>query len=166
MAADGAGSSAVVSTAELERQCSVFCRYLTGGKPDAHVLSKYVDGVQRIPELKGPVRGFEAVLLQVASTHPTLTRTIDLYARFFRPGAQVRKRLVFLFALLESWGATAHHFDDSDGSGPIGFALRLALVGLWIGLLLVAAIVVLGPMQVLLPHGARTLSGTGGASLK
>lgn len=159
MRASSAGRRQGASPAELQREAAVFSRYLIGVVPETQALAKYADAVGRIPELAGNGRGFEGVLLQLANTHPVLTRAVDLYARFFRPGALVRKRLVLLFAVLESLGASTHHFDDSDASGPLGFVLRLAVVGLWLGLLMVLALVTLGPLQLLLPSGAQSLSG-------
>lgn len=159
MGADAAPPAGQRTDDELQREGQVLGRYLVGVTPNAQALGKYVDAVRRVPELAGGARGFEGILLQVATTHPVLTRAVDLYARFFRPGALVRKRLVLLFAVLESMGESTHHFDDSDASGPVGFVVRLVLVGLWLGLLLVLAMATLGPLQLLLPAGGQTLTG-------
>lgn len=134
-------------------QCRTYARYLVGQAPDAHVQAKYRDALVRVPELAAPAGGFEALLLRLSTLHPWVTRAVDGYCRFFRPGAIVRKRLVLMFALLESFGATTRHFDDSDGGGVVGFALRLAWAGLCLATLLSLSAVILLPLSWIMPTG-------------
>jgi hypothetical protein len=139
-------------------ECRVFTRYLIGHLPDAYISRKYAQAFEPGYPLAGAAAsGFDALLLKLAVLHPLLTRTADIYSRFFRPASAVRKRLVLLLALLESWAATAGMLDSTRRTGFVRFVIvLLADAGLSAVLLIVAAPFLL-PAQLL--SGARSGSG-------
>ena len=81
----------------IAAECRVFTRYLIGRQPDAYIMRKYAQAFEPgYPLGEDEAPGFDALLLKLAVLHPLLTRTADIYSRFFRPASAVRKRLVLL----------------------------------------------------------------------
>ena len=67
-------------------ECRVFTRYLIGCLPDAYIMRKYAQAFEPdYPLGDAVIPGFDALLLKLAVLHPLLTRTTDIYSRFFRP---------------------------------------------------------------------------------
>ena len=130
----------------LARECLTYSRYLAGSAPDEYVRAKYRDAIGKLPDLAPPTASFERLLLSL-SRRPWLVRAVDAYARFFCPGAMVRRRLVLLFAMLESNGKSAQPFERADSGGLPMFVLRAGLSGLWVLCLLLASALVLLPLQ-------------------
>jgi len=150
----------VPDTDSSAAECRVFTRYLISRLPDAYILRKYAQAFEPGFPLGGEAcSGFDALLLKLAVLHPLLTRTADIYSRFFRPASAVRKRLVLLLALLESWAATAETLDSTRRTGFVRFVIvLLADAGLSAVLLLVAAPFLL-PAQLVLGAGTGKVQG-------
>jgi NADH dehydrogenase len=145
--------------AEARRECEVFSRYLLGRPPDAYLLRKYCEA-STFGEPAGERRPFEDLLLRLATLHPLLTRAVDAYARWFCPGALVRKKLILLLAIAESWEPSYVELDRADGGGRLVFVARLGAHAIVSGLLLLFAVLLLQPMRLLLR--ARRKSGGSG----
>lgn len=136
-------------------ECGVFTRYLIGRPPDAYIERKYAQAFEPGYPLGQEVpTTFDELLLKLAVMHPLLTRTADIYSRFLRPASAVRKRLVLLIALLESWAATAVSLDTEKRTGFLRFVFVLLADASLSAVLLLLAAPFLLPAQLLL--GART----------
>jgi NADH dehydrogenase len=144
--------------AEARRECEVFSRYLLSRPPDAYLLRKYCEastGGESADE-RSP---FESFLLRLARLHPLLTRAVDIYARWFCPRALVRKKLILVLAIAETWAPSYAELDRADGGGRLLFVARLAARGLVSGLLLLFALLLLQPVRLIL----RTPRKSGGS---
>ena len=145
----------------LDRECSVFSRYLIGQPPSAYVLSKYRDAHAKLPYLRdGAAAPFDALLIRLAGWNPFLTRLVDSHARVFFKRSCVRAKLVVLLAILESCAPSHRYFDRSE---PCGKAMLL-LITLYHGLTFlgsfVIATIVLWPARFLLECGFARLGTT------
>lgn len=135
----------------LERECDVFTRYLTGRSAAAYVGGKYLDAFTGAQQSRLAACGrFDRLLLALARSHPLLTRVADIYSRFFSSGSVVRRRLVMLLALLESHAASIERLDSPTCGGLPGFVLGMGIRGTVSLLLLLTALPVLLPLQLLL----------------
>lgn len=140
--------------ADTATECRVFTRYLIGRLPDDYIQRKYAQAFEPGQPLGTSVAtGFDAWLLKLAVLHPLLTRTTDIYSRFFRPASVVRTRLVLLLALLESWATTAATLDSTQRSGMVSFTVVLLAEAGLSAMLLLAATPFLLPAQLLLGSG-------------
>jgi hypothetical protein len=140
---------AVLPDAEARRECEVFSRYLLSHPPDAYLLRKYCEA-SAAGEPTDDRSPFEALLLRLATLHPLLTRAVDIYARWFCPRALVRKKLILVLAIAETWGPSYAELDRVDGGGRLLFVVRLVALGLVSGLLLLLAFVLLQPVRLIL----------------
>jgi NADH dehydrogenase len=144
--------------AEARRECEVFSRYLLSRPPDAYLLRKYCEA-STAGESTGERSPFEGLLLHLARLHPLLTRAVDIYARWFCPRALVRKKLILVLAIAETWAPCYAELDRADGSGRLLFVARFAARGLVSGLLLLFALLLLQPVRLIL----RTPRKSGGS---
>ena len=94
---DGSGAEERVE----DRECVVFTGHLLGVAPDAYVKRKYAEAHDVLGGL-APTDPFDAFLLRFASKHRVCTRLADAYARVFRPGSALRRKLIVLLAILET----------------------------------------------------------------
>jgi len=137
------------ATERLERECEVFSRYLLGQPPDPELRAGYLDAGSRDPFTCAPT-AFDHLLLRLAATHPVATRAVDVYARFFRPTARIRKKLILTLAIAETDASSYAEIDRADADGALRFLLRSLGRGLTSGLLLFLAALLLLPAQLLL----------------
>jgi len=143
------------------RECRVFTYYLTGRAPEDYVSRKYLEAFSSAVQAQLAAYGrFDRVLLTLAGIHPLLTRAADIYSRFFCAGSVVRRRLVMLLALLECDAVSIERLDYPTCGGLAGFVAGMGIRGLVSGLVLVPALAVLLPLQLLL--GCRSRQQEGG----
>lgn len=136
---------------QLERECRVFARYLTGRVPEDYVGRKYLEAFSSARRAQLAACGrFDRVLLSLACTHPLLTRVSDIYSRLFCFDSVVRRRLVMLLALIESDAASIGRLDYPNCGGMAGLVFGMAARGLVSVLCLLPALVTLLPLQLLL----------------
>ena len=141
----------MVDALRLERECDVFARYLTGRPAEPYVGRKYREAFAGTRQARLAVCGrFDRLLLTLSGIHPLLTRVADIYSRFFSSGSVVRRRLVMLLALLESDAVSIERLDFPTCGGLAGFVLGMGVRGLVSLLLLLPALLILLPLQVLL----------------
>jgi hypothetical protein len=143
---------------EARRECEVFSRYLLSHPPDAYLLRKYCEA-SAAGESADERSPFERLLLRLARLHPLLTRAVDIYARWFCPRALVRKKLILVLAIAETWAPSYAELDRADGGGRLLFVARLVARGLVSGLLLLFALLLLQPVRLIL----RTPRKSGGS---
>jgi hypothetical protein len=137
------------SDAQARRECEVFSRYLLGHPPDAYLLRKYCEA-SRFGEPAGESSPFEDLLLRLATRHPLLTRAVDAYARWFCPRALVRKKLILVLAIAESWAPSYVELDRADEGGRPLFVARLAAHVVASAVLLLFAVLLLQPTRLIL----------------
>ena len=138
----------------IERECRVFTIYLVGQEPDGFIRGKYAAAFDPGQRLNGVTETvFDRLLGRLAIIHPLITQGIDSYARVFFPQSLVRKKLVLVLAVLETWGPTAARIDCIDDASRTGLVLRILARMIASGLLLVLTTLTLGPVHLML--GAR-----------
>jgi NADH dehydrogenase len=130
----------------LMKECRVFCRYLVRQKPDNYVLEKYYHCHQRLTFT--PADFHDALLLKIACVRPFFTRTADAYSRFFRSNSLVRKKLAYLFAILEVSPPYFRYVDSADGPGKLGFLIKAGLNGAGLAFHLFFSTLFLLPLQL------------------
>lgn len=135
--------------ASLLAECRLFSRYLIGMDPDDYVRDRYLAAVTARHDELHPQSGFDRLLLAVARKHRLLTRAVDVYARFFAHGSAVRRRLVTLLAIIESSASTGERLEHPDCANLAGFAAGLTWRSAILAVLLLIAIVILLPLQLL-----------------
>ena len=135
----------------LDHECAVFSRYLVGHGPSVSVGAAYVRAHERATELTcSDLSRRERALLSLARRGPARTRAADSFARVFSPAGLLRRKLVCLLAILEVSAPTDAELDTADVGGALefflrfavgglGFALRIALVLLWLPIGLLAS---------------------------
>ena len=134
----------------IDVECRVFSRYLSGRLPDEYISRKYAEAFSPGRQLtRGVESGFENLLLRIAVLHPVCTRAADVYSRFFCSDSVARKRLVMLLAILETWAPASDRLDDINHIGKISFLSGLIIHGLISGVLLLLTVPVLLPVQVM-----------------
>jgi len=135
----------------VKAECDVFSRYLTGCKPDDYVLKKYTEAFLHGGVLERNVdKNFDHLLLNLALLHPFFTHIADIYSRFFRADSTVRKRLVLLLAILESWAPAYKNLDDSGTNSKALFFISMLFRGVFMVLTLLLSVVTLLPIQVIM----------------
>jgi hypothetical protein len=129
---------------QLQRECSVFSRYLVGKPAGSYVSEEY----RRFHAAGGfhPDR-FDRLLIRVASRGPCFARFADTYASRFARRAILRRKLVLLLALLESAPPSSEYIDASRGKGA--FLRMAAAAALYLAILL-AGILLLAPAHWIL----------------
>ena len=109
----------------LDRECSVFCRYLIGQEPNEYVKRKYRDAHRSLSWARvDQANPSDIFLLHVARIRPWSSKVIDAYARVFRPASLVRKKLILLLAILESCAPSHLYLDAVDASSIPAFVLK------------------------------------------
>lgn len=141
----------------LDRECTIFCRYLIGQKPNEYVKKKYRAAHQASSLRNSSECRADAFLVKVAGIGPWSTKIIDAYTRVFRPFSLVRKKLILLLALLES-SAPAHGYLDrvDEGPNPVLF-LRFVFRCMVFGLVLMVGVLVIFPAELILRGSAKHL---------
>jgi hypothetical protein len=134
----------------LEQECLVFCRYLSGVSPDNFTLKKYHDAHTINAEVYYNQKTFfEKLLITLARIHPLFTQIVDTYAVFLFKNAIIRKKLVLLLAILESCPPNKYNLDNTDQRAKFILFLIMVCKLLTFTLILCFAIVVLLPLHII-----------------
>jgi len=135
---------------QINAECSVFTRYLTGQLPDSCTAEKYAAAfIPGQPLGKDLQSGFDALLVRLAVIHPLFTRAVDAFSRFFYAGSTLSKRLILLLAILESRASTAVELDYPDNTTFAGFMFSVAMQFAVFTILLGVATLFLLPLKLL-----------------
>lgn len=132
---------------ELEEECRVFCRYLIGKKSDSYVTEKYVEVHRKIDFKAG--NKFDRILARLGAKNRILTRICDSYSRFFYPMSQLRKKLAYLLAILETTSPYSQMIDRSDDHGKFLLIMIMGLKGMAFAFFLLISFGLLFPLQIL-----------------
>ena len=135
-------------SAETAAECDAFTRYLIGQPADDYVRATYARGLEA---LQVPTNRFDRLLCRWVAGPAFFGRGADFYGRIFRPSGELRKKLVLLLAILESYGGTAAVTDTSPGSaGFVPFAGSMLVQGTLSVLALFVTLPVLMPLHLVL----------------
>jgi len=131
-----------------EKECQVFCRYLTAHKVNDFVLDKYINCHAKV-DMKARDK-FDSFLVRLASRSPFLTRFCDSFARFFYSPSLLRKKLVYLLAIVENSPPYCSFLDKADERGKLLLFLTVGLKGIGFGFHLFFSFIFLFPFKILL----------------
>jgi hypothetical protein len=132
---------------ELERECRIYARYLSGQAPSRYIVEKYQDFHQKIGLRAGEDR-FDRFLVSLSSRGATWVRFSDTYASFWRRNSALRKKLIVTLALLETTPPTFEILDRVPRGGRIGAVVRLGAGALKYALTLFVATALFTPIRV------------------
>lgn len=132
----------------LAQECRIFTMYLAGRKPSTYVGEKYVSGQASLPG--GRPDRFDALLMTLARRGRLGVALGDTYAQFFRPTSVLRQKLVLQLAILENSPEFHTHFNSADDAGWLSVVGRLGLRSGAFFVMLLVAILLLGPPHLLL----------------
>ncbi len=132
---------------QLQKECGVFGRYLVGRRPNRKVLEAYGRCHEKIDFQPRDLH--DKLLLKLASISPLFTRSADVYSRFFRPNSTVRRKLAYLVGILEVTPSHFRFYDGADGTGKLGFLVKLGIRGVTMLLHLLFSAIFLLPAQIL-----------------
>lgn len=135
----------MTSATELERECDVFARYLTGSGGSDYLWRKYREAHER-GVLGAGSSAFDRSLVAVARRGTWWARLADAHARHFAPAGLLRKKLVLVLALLEC--REPERVDGPVSRSPVGFCLRAAWLGTSTALLVILAALFFLPLRV------------------
>jgi hypothetical protein len=133
----------------LDRECNVFCRYLSGHEANEYVRTKYREAHQT-RFLSGGADLADAVLAGIACLYPWTAKIIDAYTRVFRPLSIVRKKLVILLAILETCAPTHAYVDTADSQPAVLLLVRMVQRCLTSAVAVLLAAVLLLPVDLIL----------------
>jgi len=136
-----------------EREARILGEYLLGVTPTPKVTAAYANLRARIG---GPVDRFDLILLRWALLGSLPARGADLYARILRPNAWLRRKLIFLLALVEVHGSDAPILGTPASSGPLSFFAGAVLRGLLSIMALAVSFPILGLSHLVLGRGQGT----------
>ena len=131
------------------RECETFCRYLVARPPDAYVLGKYIEAHRVAPGYSSGTR-FDHLLVNFAAGGPARASFADSYACLFARQSLLRRKLILLLAILESCAPARGFLDAIEPASKFFLSLRLLARGVLFLIRVLAAAVVLLPLQVAL----------------
>lgn len=131
---------------DLEKECSMFTNYLINYEPDNYIQKKYQQGQRAIENYKGAAF-FDSLLLKVALKSLFLTKLVDIYTSIFYRKALIRKKMLFLLAILECRTSTYIQIDSANESSSFLLYLKLGYKAFVFLLWLVLSIIVFGPIH-------------------
>lgn len=85
---------------DILAECRLFSKYLINSDPTLYVIKKYSKFLRIIEN--SPKDKFDLFILNFGKKSRFFTRLADSFSRFFKPDSILRKRLGFLFAILET----------------------------------------------------------------
>lgn len=133
----------------MATECDRFGRYLIGAPTPEYVRGWYEGGLSRFPDRFDARSRMDRVLLDLGCRGWMPLRAVDMAARFIAPGGALRRRLVFLTAILENSPDSFERYEAPDVGSRVGFFMGLAGRGVVSGLALVLGVAVAGLAYVL-----------------
>jgi hypothetical protein len=133
---------------DLAAECSALTRHLVGVEPGGYVVSQYLRAHEAgsVGEARSSL---DRLLVDVARRGPTMARIADTYAVLFQKHGLLRRKLVLLLAILESYGKTAPLVDRTGGHSLAAFVALAAFKGIGFALFALVAIAVITPLRFL-----------------
>lgn len=130
-----------------EAECHRLCHFLVGGTPPPSVVEAYGRAREAVAPGPGPAP-IDRVLIQAAELGEVGVALADAYAAHFRRSTLLRHRLTLLCAILES--SPPYHGRVTRGRllSPGGALATVVIAVLRHGVLLLAAMLVFGPVHL------------------
>jgi hypothetical protein len=146
----------VTDSKELQRECRLFTQYLLGCAPDTYVERKYIEAHETLSNL-APANRFDIFLIGAARRNSVLLKLADAYAGIFDNRGLLRRKLVLLFAILETSPPFFQKIDAVDGEGRFLLACSAIVRGVISVLSLIAGAILFVPASMILrgPAGAK-----------
>jgi len=145
-----------MNTAQLERECRSYARYLIGQDPTPYVIGHYLEfHRQQASRAASDSNAFDDFLTRVSAQRPFFARLADAYASAFRKDSAVRKKLVLTLALLECAPLSFEALDRTDGASPLGAIARLGWGALQYSLALAVSVALFAPVRAVLALSAN-----------
>ncbi len=133
--------------ADSLRECKVFSNYLIGKDPSDYTSAKYLEFLNKVDNY--PRDDFDSILLKIGKRSPFFTKISDAYSRFFYPHSVLRKKLGYLFAIIETSPKSYKYIDNIGKKGKLSVFISLSFRGIWFAFHLPFSAVFLLPLQVL-----------------
>jgi hypothetical protein len=148
----------------LAGECSTLTRYLTGRAAPAPVVRAY-QRAHALCDLDTSTGSLDAALVRLARAGPVYARGADALASVCFRGGALRRKIVLLVAILESFRDTADLIDTADGRSAASFIGRTVWAGAISVVAAVAAGLMIGPLAAWLAIGggaprARAMDGS------
>ncbi|MEN8154106.1 MAG: NAD-dependent epimerase/dehydratase family protein [Acidobacteriota bacterium] len=129
------------------RECKVFSNYLTGKDPSHFTSLKYLEFLNKVDtETRDD---FDSLLMKIGARSPFFAKIADGYSRFFYPQSTLRKKLGYLFAIIETSPKSYKNIDDIGEKGKLKIFMSLFFRGIWFAFHLPFSAIFLLPLQVL-----------------
>jgi len=154
-------NSSTADLITLNHECTVFCRYLVGQRPNDYVLRKYQDAHEIWHINWDHLHPVDTLLVKIARTSPLLTKVVDSYTVVFARDSLVRKKLLLLTAILETCAPTHYYFDSVDSSLKVILVLRMLFRGLLFILSLFLAGLLFLPLHVIMGIACKVFRAPG-----
>ncbi|MFV1986743.1 MAG: hypothetical protein ACC682_05660 [Gemmatimonadota bacterium] len=126
----------------MAAECDRFGRYLIGAPVSRYARDWYDGGLARFPDRFAPRARADRVLLRMSVWPWFPLRAVDMTARFVAPSGAVRRRLVFLTAVLENAPDSFERYEIPGVRSRAGFFIGLAARGLLSGFALAFGLLV------------------------
>jgi len=126
-------------------ECDRFGHYLIGVRPGRYVREWYETGHEGAPDRFAPGSRLDRLLLAMSGWSWLPLRAVDITARFIAPGGAVRRKLIFLTALLENAPSTWERYETPSVRSRAAFFVGLggravvSFLALLLGLVVTAA---------------------------
>ncbi len=130
--------------ARLDRECSVFTRYLARADAGDELRAHYRRAHEAGRCHPVPPDAPDDPVVAYARRGPWQARLADVYASRFDRSGPLRRKLVLLLAMLESIGETNHRLDGPTAGSFAGFVLGAAARGVAYAVMLPAAMLLVG----------------------
>ncbi len=139
------------------KECRVYTKYLIGENPTPYVEKKYLEFLEKVDtDFKN---GFDKLLSGLSVKTQIFTKICDGYSRFFFPHSTLRKKLGYLFAILETSPITYKYIDDIGSKKLFSILFSLSIRGFWMVFHLLISVLFFLPLQVLLGRGKTETEG-------
>jgi len=127
----------------LARECEIFTRFLVGAGPDAYVAEQYAKAHEVTGNFRARTR-FEARVLGIARKLPALLPAADACVQLIAPRCVFRRKLVLMFAILESSAPFYRVLEDVPPKRPHTAILEMSVRGVgWLATLLLGMVIFL-----------------------
>lgn len=133
---------------QVERECDVLARYLSGHAPSAYLRSCYARSLASLPAYGVQPDLLDLALDASARFSPSGVALADAYAALARPVTPLRHKLVLMLAILENAPETHEHFDQGIQGGRLRSTVILAASLALAGLRFAASVLVFGPIHL------------------
>jgi hypothetical protein len=145
-----------MNTAQLERECRSYARYLIGQAPSAYVIGKYRDFHLESDASARTLDPFDHFLVRVSARAPFWARLADTYATRFRKNSTVHRKLVLMLALLECAPTSFVIVEQMRGGGLVGAAALVGWEAARYALVLVMSIAIFTPVRLAMALSSRS----------